>query len=230
MKIDLSVSKYWEHVDINKLEEHYKAKFVCESAIKIGNRWNDNSSLIFYSTEKHPRGSNYMAFSYNYATDEYVVSDGISVTEIDIYGVVTDHDTVIYSRFRHDYRVVDGAMIDGGRDYVRSSVGNRVTMRIIDGELKVIEQFGVDEVKTSKEEDTWFRANGVKGCLIRCIGDQNLKLDRYLFRVYDDEYGFIDYEISHHDIELVIDDHSAAFRKIGGKYYLDYVPEDIGGY
>ena len=50
-----------------------------------------------------------------------MVSDGISVTEEPIVGIIDD-DEVIYSRYRHDYRVgKTGIMIDGGRDYIRSS-------------------------------------------------------------------------------------------------------------
>ena len=68
---------------------------------------------------------------------DMVVSDGISATEGDFVGMV-DGDEVIYSRYRHDYRVgKTGVFIDGGRDYTRSSGGQVVKMKIIEGNLEV---------------------------------------------------------------------------------------------
>jgi hypothetical protein len=73
---------------------------------------------------------------------DMVVSDGISATGCDIIGII-DGDEVIYSRYRHDYRVgKTGVFIDGGRDYVRSGTPDPdqyVTMKIIEGKLEVIE-------------------------------------------------------------------------------------------
>ena len=48
---------------------------------------------------------------------------------------------VIYSRFRHDYRLTeDGTcMIDGGRDYLKSNgAGRLVKMKIVEDELVII--------------------------------------------------------------------------------------------
>jgi hypothetical protein len=228
MKIDLSVSKYWEHVDIDKIEKQYDCKFVCESAIRVRNSWRESPSLIFYSQEPHPEGSNYMAFSYDFNKDCYVVSDGISVTEVEFSGIVANNDDVIYSRYRHDYRLSSdkSVWIDGGRDYHRSCSGFTVYMKIINGELTIIEETNnVLDVEEEKEDVTWHKANGVKGCLLRLMTNP----ETYVFRVYDDEYGFIDYDISHHDLDLVINDDTAAFCKINGKYYLDYIPEVLEG-
>ena len=48
---------------------------------------------------------------------------------------------VIYSRFRHDYRLTsdDTVMIDGGRDYTKSSgPGRTVRMQIVKDELVIL--------------------------------------------------------------------------------------------
>ena len=142
MKINLDLSHIWhEIIDPAKVEKKYNVKFVCETPIKLKNAWRDYSSLIFYG-EKHPEGSNYMALSFTYDGEgkfcDLVVSDGISVTDCDIVGIV-DGDQIIYSRYRHDYRFAkDGSFIDGGRDYIRSNVtdiNKLVYMKIIDGKL-----------------------------------------------------------------------------------------------
>ena len=62
MKINLDLSDEWDRYDISKWENHYNVKFVCETPIKTNRGgWFDQSSLIFYSKEPHPQGSNYMA-------------------------------------------------------------------------------------------------------------------------------------------------------------------------
>ena len=82
MKINLELSPFWKgYVDPKKVEKKYKVKFVCETPIKLKNGWYDSPSLIFYSEEPHPQGSNYMALSVilNYdGKADMVVSDGIS--------------------------------------------------------------------------------------------------------------------------------------------------------
>lgn len=143
MKINLELSNLWNGIiDPAKVEERYNVKFVCETPLKNKHGWRDQSSLIFYG-EKHPEGSNYMALSFKLDLDgKYdglVITDGISATQENITGVI-DGDEVIYSRYRHDYRVgKTGVIIDGGRDYLRTSNGNIVILKIVEGKLEVDE-------------------------------------------------------------------------------------------
>jgi hypothetical protein len=127
MKVNLERSPVWKDIiEISKVEKRYKCKYVCETCLNVKGLWREHSSLIFYNEVAHPEGSNYMALSYQLDGDDgyLVVSDGISVTEEPIVGII-DGDEVIYSRFRHDYRVgKTGVMIDGGRDYIRSSIAD----------------------------------------------------------------------------------------------------------
>ena len=68
----------------------------------------------------------------------------------------------------------------------------------------------------AKEE----RAIGVRGTLIRTLGD-------VVFRVYDSEHNFVDYEITNHDCEVVIiDPHAALIRNEAGDF-LDYTDESM---
>lgn len=141
MKVNLELSKDWQKIiDIEKVEKKYNVKFVCETPLRYKEGWRDYSSLIFYG-EKHPQGSNYMALSVQYGIEgefkELVISDGISATDGYLIGLV-DGDEVIYSRFRHDYRVgKTGVWIDGGRDYTRSGGGEQVILVIKEGKLEV---------------------------------------------------------------------------------------------
>ena len=143
MKINLELSPFWHgYIDVAKVEKRYNCKFVCETPIKDGEGWRELPSLIFYNEVPHPQGSNYMALSVRMGYDgktDMVVSDGISATMYNIKGII-DGDEVIYSRYRHDYRVgKTGVWIDGGRDYTRSSGAQMVIMEIINGVLEVVE-------------------------------------------------------------------------------------------
>ena len=67
------------------------------------------------------------------------------------------------------------------------------------------------------------RAIGVRGILIRSAVD-----DQILFRVYDHERNFVDYEITNHDCEVVIIDPSAALIRNQAGDFLDYTAESMG--
>jgi len=65
------------------------------------------------------------------------------------------------------------------------------------------------------------RAIGQRGFLIRGIDDE------LWFRVYDNDKNFIDYEITHHDCEVVIIDPSAALIRNDAGEFLDYTAESM---
>ena len=64
------------------------------------------------------------------------------------------------------------------------------------------------------------RAIGQRGCLIRVGND-------VLFRVYDTNNDFVDYEITNHDCEVVIIDPDAALIRHDGGDFLDYTRESM---
>ena len=64
-------------------------------------------------------------------------------------------------------------------------------------------------------------AIGTRGFLIRGMGDE------MWFRVYNPDKSFTDYEITHHDCEVVIIDPSAAFIKSEAGEFLDYTAESM---
>lgn len=74
-------------------------------------------------------------------------------------------------------------------------------------------------MEAGKEE----RAIGVRGMLIRSGFDNQI-----LFRVYDQEHNFVDYEITNHDCEVVIIDPSAALIRNEAGDFLDYTAEAMG--
>ncbi len=65
------------------------------------------------------------------------------------------------------------------------------------------------------------RAIGARGFLIRGLGDG------IWFRMYHPDKSFTDYDITHHDCEIVIIDPSAALIKSDAGEFLDYTTESM---
>jgi hypothetical protein len=67
-------------------------------------------------------------------------------------------------------------------------------------------------------------ANGLRGQLLySCAGT-------YVFRIYDKDYSFKDYDLRHSDLSVIIDDVDAfLYEHIdGGMGKLDHSPETLG--
>jgi len=123
---------------IAKVEEMYKAKYVFESCLKqTSGNWSNFPCAIFYTETPHPEGSNYFGL---YRTDygDIMITNGISATE-EPFDALQVGDDVIYSRYRHDYREHNGAMVDGGRDYFRHSLnGIPVKLQVLKDKLELV--------------------------------------------------------------------------------------------
>jgi hypothetical protein len=70
-------------------------------------------------------------------------------------------------------------------------------------------------------DSTEKRAIGQRGFLIRGLGDE------IWFRVYHPDKSFTDYDITHHDCEIVIIDPSAALIQNNAGEFLDYTAESM---
>jgi hypothetical protein len=66
-------------------------------------------------------------------------------------------------------------------------------------------------------------AQGVRGFLIRSALN-----DQILFRVYDQDHNFVDYEITNYDCEVEIVDPDAALIRNDAGDFLDYTAESMG--
>ena len=67
-------------------------------------------------------------------------------------------------------------------------------------------------------------ADGVEGILIWVHS-----LDRFMFRVYNEDSSFKDYDIDHNDLCVIIKDEDAYFYEHdNGLLTLDHSPETLG--
>jgi hypothetical protein len=123
----------------DKIVEHYQEKdgvpikYVCTSALGPQSFAVD----VFYRSTPHPEfGNRYFGlYRAHDAAGTQIMITNADVIETLEFGMVQDKDGAYhYSAHRHDYKIVDGAMIDGGRAYIRHS-GTAQFFKIKDGEF-----------------------------------------------------------------------------------------------
>jgi hypothetical protein len=125
--------------ETDKIVEHYERKdgvpikYVCSTA--LGGQ--DFATDVFYRSTPHPEfGNSYFAIYRNhFAAGAQIMITNADVIEDLEFGMIQDKDGVYhYSAHRHDYKVVDGGMIDGGRAYIRNS-GPVTVFKVKNGEF-----------------------------------------------------------------------------------------------
>ena len=128
---------------IKKIEEVKNAKFVCDTQLPTKNgNWSDIPVSIFYGNKEHPVSkSRYFGIFFD-ENNKIMITDGSSVVDSLISAVCSDDGEIIYSRYRHDYRISkdESVFIDGGRNYIRSNTSNVVNLTIKNGELKCYDE------------------------------------------------------------------------------------------
>lgn len=122
---------------IAKVENMYNAKYVFESCLKtVSGDWCNFPAAIFYTETAHPEGSNYFGLYRSPLNNQLMIADGISATEP--FNAIQIGDDIIYSRYRHDYREYNDAIVDGGRDYFKhNGMGQTVILRVNKDKLEV---------------------------------------------------------------------------------------------
>jgi len=135
-------------LNIDKVEKFYSekdgvaVKYVCTSA--LGNE--AQAMDIFYRETPHPEfGNRYFGLYINHM-DQVMITNADKIEAAEFAMITDDNGDLHYSAHRHDYKVIDGQMIDGGRAYIRSNGAVNV-YRIKDGEFVQAEK----DVSRSKE-------------------------------------------------------------------------------
>lgn len=133
---------------IKKIEEKYKATYVCETCVRAkSGEWANQPVAVFYTEEPHPQGLNWFGLFFRWkpggAADDLILSitDAKSATLEPFQGLSYDGKTVYYSRYRHDFRTVPGGFVDGGRDYLRyQPPAMIVKLQIIKDKLVILDE------------------------------------------------------------------------------------------
>ena len=142
---------YWG-INTEKAEKKYKAKYLGDFTLKdTKGNWSEIPWAVFYvkNPNKKLGHSHYFGLRFDTYFDEnkslkigsMYITDGKSISEVSLVGVVADDGEICISCYRHDYResTDKSTFIDGGRDYTRTLVNAKtVEVKIIDGNLTVI--------------------------------------------------------------------------------------------
>jgi hypothetical protein len=124
--------------DTAKVEKLYtekdgvEVKYVCTTDLKTSDRPMD----IFYRATPHPEfGNRYFGLYRDSVRDNLMITNADIVESFE-FGMIEVNGKYYYSQSHHDYKVVGDRMIDGGRQYIKSS-GGAVAMRVKNGKFYV---------------------------------------------------------------------------------------------
>lgn len=123
--------------DTAKVEKLYtekdgvEVKYVCTSAANDGTAAMD----VFYRATPHPEfGNRYFGLYHDHMRGHMMITNADQIESLD-FGMIESKGKYYYSQHRHDYKVIDDKMIDGGRAYIRSGPHDVDVFKIQDGEF-----------------------------------------------------------------------------------------------
>lgn len=127
--------KHYPITNITQAEQLYSEKdrvpitYVCTTELSNG-----YIGDIFYRDTPHPKfGNKYFALFFR--DDKLYIANADQVEDLTFGVVENDYGNLEYSQYRHDYKSFkNGNMIDGGRDYIRSS-GNIKIFVVRNGQI-----------------------------------------------------------------------------------------------
>lgn len=139
--------QYFKEVIPSKLEEIYNAKYIADLCLrtKTGG-WSEQPAMIFWQEKPpNPEFSNYFGIYPHPITNEWYITSAQSAAEGYWDAMVADDGEIIFSRYRHDYRVSadKSVMVDGGRDYFKSYGKKSVLLQLVKEQMTVVEN--IDE-------------------------------------------------------------------------------------
>ena len=143
-------------VDTAKVEELYGRKDGCEIRYVCTSDLNasDVPCDIFYRAEPHPDfGNRYFGLYWDSIRDCMMITNADIVESFE-FGMIEVDGKYYYSQSHHDYKVVEGKMIDGGRAYIKSS-GGAICMRVKNGKFYAVDVKDLLDVHehTNKEKE-----------------------------------------------------------------------------
>lgn len=128
---------HFNEEDIRKIEELKGAKYMGYWCTKRSDgSWNDQPVDVFYQPNPNTELGHKPYFGVFRQNEEIWITDATSAFSETIGGIITEDGEVLVSRYRHDYVTKEGGyMIDGGRDYLRSSLHPTISIEVKDGEF-----------------------------------------------------------------------------------------------
>lgn len=127
--------KHYPITDISQVEKLYSEKDGVPVKHVCTTEFHGAIADVFYRATPHPKfGNKYFALLFR--DDKLYIANADQVEDLTFGMVENDEGNLEYSQYRHDYKTFkNGNMIDGGRDYIRSSGKTRVFV-VRDGIMK----------------------------------------------------------------------------------------------
>lgn len=126
--------KHYPLTDTKKVEELYSEKDGVPVKHVCTTEFRDFVADVFYRETPHPDfGNKYFAILFR--GDKPYIANADQIENFSFGMVENDEGSLEYSQSRHDYKSFkNGNMIDGGRDYIRSS-GKVKIFTVKDGKM-----------------------------------------------------------------------------------------------
>ena len=127
--------KHYPITNISQAEKLYSEKDGVPVKHVCTTEFHDAIADVFYRETPHPKfGNKYFALLFR--DDKLYIANADQIEDLTFGMVENDEGNLEYSQYRHDYKSFkNGNMIDGGRDYIRSS-GKVKVLVVRDGIMK----------------------------------------------------------------------------------------------
>jgi hypothetical protein len=172
----VNICKNYHPINILEIEKKFGVTYIGDFPRKNSDgSWHSKPTAIFYqqNPDLSKGHSHYMGVtcSYELINNELVVDgvflvNGESAFSENFNGVMLSTGEVLISCFDHDYKEIDGSMVDGGRSYFRYSLGygaKKVKVRVVGSEFELVE----DEFR---RPEIWGDFDEIKGKVFICMG------------------------------------------------------------
>ena len=147
MFVKIPEDGYWfKSAGIRKIEEKYGANYMgywCTRNRYGG--WNESPVDVFYQPNPDTSKGHTHYFGMFMRDSSVYITEASTAFSDPISGILTDDGEVIVSRYRHDYVSKGNYMIDGGRDYTRSSMHPTVMVTVDRNQFVITERENVEE-------------------------------------------------------------------------------------
>ena len=134
MYIDNSKAYWLNESGIHNIEKLKNAQYMGYWAIKNSTgSWSASPVDVFYVENPDTSKGHSHYFGMFYREAELYITNASSAFIEPITGILCEDGEVIVSRYRHDFVTKGDIMIDGGRDYVKSSIHRPFINVTVDG-------------------------------------------------------------------------------------------------
>lgn len=125
---------------IKIIEKKYGAKYMGYWCTKRSNgSWNERPVDVFYQPNPDIEKGHSHYFGMFIQDGGVYITNAESAFSDPITGAICEDGEVIVSRYRHDYIAKKGAMIDGGRDYIRTNTTRLASVTVSGDEFVITE-------------------------------------------------------------------------------------------